>query len=308
MLRTLPLLPALLTLPGSVPATVETPEPLHRALVASIERAQEEIERNQVLWTDHSNWADPWIVRGETFQVHTTASYAFGRTLAESLDSMLPRFEQLTGLKLDLKGSDSEPLTVLVFPTLEQYNELGDNFDERSSIYGSFLATGEPGEAVATYYQPNLTLMRMWATHSALSLFVHRAGDGEPPRLWVERAVASYFASSWDYPYYVREFRRMRDAGELIDLDDLIRAPIAEYVDNPHARFIQLGMLVTYLRSCREETRTRMTGRRVDAAPFEDFLRALFAGTRPEDSAVTRLLGEDRATLQRDFFAFDAWD
>ena len=70
---------------------------------------------------------------------------------------------------------------------------------------------------------------------------------------------------------------------------------------------IELGMLFTYLISYREGTKTVTKGIRVMEQPFVDFLRKAVSGGSVEGSPVHKLLGDDLAVLEKDFFAFDGW-
>jgi hypothetical protein len=292
-------LPALLL----VQPAAEAPTPFERAVDGTLRRVQTQLEGSLQLWADHSSWEDAWEVKGVNYEVRTVASWAFGRDLALSLEPMLAHFQSFT-------GSDylpDEPFEVMVFPDIGAYNTFGGGFAEHSSVYGSFYPSGHPDQPVATYYSPNPTRMRMWATHSAVHQFVDRAFNGRPISVSMSEGLACYFTLFWDYSYGVRELKRLKDEGQLIPLRQLLSEPLAAYLADPHPRLIELGMLFTYLLAVREDTRTVVEGEQVVQSPFNDYVRGALRGQNITGHPAHALLGENLDELERDFFAYEGW-
>lgn len=274
------------------------------ALQQEVSAGQAALERQLVLLEDHSTWANRRVVSSEHFQVETTQSYAFGKAVGQDLESMLVHFQAFTGS--ELRGG--APMVVRVFPDVPSYNALGEDFAEHSSFYGSFYASGQGDDAIATNYSDNWTLLRMWTTHSALHHYLARAFPGSTIPTWIDEGLASYFSLFWNYGYGVDQFEGMRDNGRLLDLDDLLDGELADYQNRSHERLIQIGMLFTYLINVHPETRTVKDAEgEVTAQPFVDYVLLRIRGRANPASPVRKLLFGDNTELQKAFHSYAQW-
>lgn len=297
-----------------IPTSVAGSSDLYRkSVVKAIGRAQADLERSLELWTDHSTWEHAWRVSTEDYEVRTTVSRYFGLDLAQGLETMRGHFDALLAPTRRVDG----PLAVYIFPSLAEYNQFGNDFGaEHSSAYGSFYAQGSPERAVGVLFDENPTLLRMWVTHSALHQYLDRAFTRQPPT-WVSEGLAAYFALFWDYGYGISEIDRIRrnrtaagapaPAGQeqFVPLRALLPGGLDQYVGSAGNRFIELGMLFTYLMSYREDTRTVMDGDTVVQAPFAEYLRAILQGADHTQLPVHALLTERTDELEADFRAFE---
>jgi hypothetical protein len=283
---------------------VEQEGPYERALQRALEQAQAGLIAEIEVWRDHSTWPDAWVVRSEHYELRTTHSRALGVQLTQGLEAMFGHFQTVLGTDYE----PDQPFRVDVFPTLQEYNQFGEDFGaEHSSFYGSFHAAGQAENQVATYYVPNHTQLGMWVTHGALHQFLRAAFPTLPPT-WIEEGLASYFALYWDPGYGVREIDRIRGANgpsSFIPLEQLMGASAAEYTTNPHTRLMQLGMLFTYLLHHCEDTRTRVEGDTVVSSPFADYLRVVLSGADPAQNDLHGLFTVDLEMLENDFEGFE---
>ena len=126
------------------------------------------------LWEDHSTWEKAWEVAGENYRVRTTTSRFEAKDVAEGLEIMLGHFQDVLGTDF----TPPEPFNVWILPTIEEYNDLGDDSDEHSSILGGFYAGNLTELPVVVLHSDNPTELRMWITHCALHQFV--AGPSLP--------------------------------------------------------------------------------------------------------------------------------
>lgn len=289
--------------PGDVDTAVE------RALERALERAQSGLQSTVVLWVDHSTWENRWRVHVGAYDVETTASRQLGLDLAQGLETMRGHFESL----LQSGYEPSEPLPVYVLPDIPSYNQFGsDNGAEHSSFYGSFFAVGHPARPVAAIQDPNPTLLRMFLTHGAVHQYLDRAYQRQPP-LWVVEGLASYFALFWDYGYGISEIQRIvanrapngAEREEFVPLRQLFTSNIGEYVPNAHNRFMELGMLFSYLLNHREDTRTVIEDGEVVRAPFAEYLRKVLRGENTMLDPMQGLVMLRTDDLEADFRAFD---
>lgn len=270
-----------------------------RALSKAISRAQRSLEADTDFFEDHSTWENPWVVESEHYEVRTTDSRRLGKEVAEGLETMRGYFEDLLG-KVGPTGRGR----IYIYPDRAAYNAFGDQFGEHhSSILGGFYAGGHPDLPVATYLDSSRTRSQMWITHCALHQFL-AAREGAPLPVWLEEGLASYFALFWDFTYGVRELEALKRDGRLLDFNQLMGEDISAYTADPHARFIQLGMVFTYLLRYCEETR-QLEGELPPIAPFQEFIEASVAGDSVADLAFTAFINEEGPALQSGFLAFD---
>jgi len=293
----LAMLPAAL-LPAQAPAPVSGYE---LAVQASLARAQAAMEKAVNVVQDHSTWDRAWEVSSAHYTVRTTHSHWLASQLAGGLDKMLEHFRAI----LAPDFVPGERFVVHVLPDLAAYNAFGEQFGaHHSSIYGSFFAAQSPQPVVAAIFDPNLVRLQMAVTHSALHQFVARAFAGQTPAAWIEEGLASYFALYWAPDYGIDEHLRLAGSEHFVPLARLMAGGIEGYGAQAHDRFMQLGMLFTWLLHYREDTRmpAEPEARAEDPGRFAAYLRAVLRGQRAPDQAMVTLVN-DRDALQEAFRA-----
>jgi hypothetical protein len=278
-------------------------EAYRRVVASALARAQAALASSVSLDVDHSRWEDPWVVTSANFEVRTTHSYVQAFELAKNLEFLRSEFVRLLGEGRKPSG----PAHIWVFPTMGEYNTFGGPYGEHSSILGSFFATDQAELPVATFYDGNWTQLGMWVTHSALHQHLARE-FGRTPETWIDEGLASYFALAWDWKYGASQFAELAKARRLIPLERLLSDPIQAYVQRPHERFIELGMLFRYLLEVCEATKDDPSSD-PPRGPFRDFLRAAVRGEPLAQSEFAGILASDADVLEEDFRAFDfsAW-
>jgi len=272
-----------------------------RAVARALTRARTELVAGAKLDVDHSRWEDPWVVLTEHYEVRSTRSYLQARSIADSSEFLRGEMVKLLG---EGRGGRTARQPIWIFPTLAAYKQFGQaNGEEHSSMWGSYYANKDPALAVATYENGNPTLLGMWVTHSAVHQFLEQCFGGEH-LLWVDEGLASYFALFWDWPYGAAELERLKQAHALVPLTRLVREPIQAYLDKPHDRFIELGMLFQYLLHSCDATKNGAGG---DPAtgPFQEFLRLAVRGQDVSDTEFATSFEEATALLEEDFKNFD---
>lgn len=282
---------AALALAGATPEPVEgsAGDVYRKAMDSALDRAQRRLENSVDLYQDHSSWENAWRVESAHYRVRTTHSWFLGSDLAQGLEAMLGHFQSVLGTT----HAPSEPWAVHVFPTLPEYNQYGtEHGADHSSFYGSFFSGLDPERAVATYYDSNATLLRMWVTHSALHQYMDSAFNREAPT-WLEEGLASYFALYWDAGYGVSELTRIKRLGRFVPLRQLLRENIGQYTSDPHTRFIELGMLMTYLLHYRTDLR------------FGEYLQLRMVADDFALHPAHEWLTEDVGRLEAEFSAFE---
>ena len=286
---------AALTGGGWAPATdarAAERDAIGRAYDAALLRARRSATSGEMRMPP-ATWDQPRIGRSEHYEIRTTQGRGYATARAKDLEDMLAIFQ-------DALGTDFVPRTrfiALIHPTIELYGGFGDaHSDERSSIFGGFFDPNNPEQAVATVYDSNLALERMYLTHAATQQFLARAFPGAEPTAAVTQGLAAYFQSFWAYDYFVDRFEALRDETEgraLIPLPDLLDASRADYTDRTQDRFFQLAMLFTYLRVMKPETRTEFEGGKVKSiGPFDDYIRRAVRGESLVDHPLRPFLTE----------------
>ena len=260
----------------------------------AVVRAQTQYWSTVELVEDHSTWETAWEVSSDHYRVRTTHSHFLAQDLAQGLESMLAHYQSLFGTDF----APARPLPVFVHETIAEYNQFGnDHGAEHSSILGAFYASQHPEAPVAAVYTANSTLLRMSVTHAATHQFVE-AAFGNRPAVPIDEGLASYFSLFWDWGYGASEHRRFQERDSFLPLARLLREDLADYVSNPHDRFMQLGMFFHYLLNVRESTRTASEGA---TPPFMEYVRAVVRGQDPRTLPFAELLASDLETLEADF-------
>jgi len=270
------------------------------ALDRALRRTGEEIAKSTELYEDHSTWEKAWVADSDHYTVRTVDSWFLAHDLAAGLEVMRGHFCD----ELALEAVPAGRCRVDLVPDVAMYNQLGANYDQHSSFYGSFYAGNDSGQPVIAVFEPNPTLLRMQITHSALHQFLATAFPGRTAPTWVNEGLAAYFSIYWDYDWGLSEFERLGDAGYLIPLSRLLGEDIAAYARQPHTHMMELGMLFYYLLRFREDTRTTTPDEAEPRSPFRDWLLATLRGQGTTGLPVSALL-DDRAKLDQDFRAFE---
>jgi hypothetical protein len=244
------------------------------------------------LWQDHTTWDRAWIVQGKHFSVRTTSSRGLAQEVLDGQEGMRAYFDEL------LKGTANvaSVCPIYIFPDRDTYNAFGDQHGQHhSSIMGGFYASGHPQRPIATYLDSSRTRTQMWITHNALHQYVSQNFSGTAP-VWVTEGLASYFSLIWDFNYGIRELEILKDQDRLLPLEQLLTESLDEYPDDPHARFIQLGMMFNYLLRFNEDT-MRVENASEALAPFDTFLRASARGASTAGLAFSLYLAEEKDAI-----------
>ena len=254
---------------------------------------------------EHSTWEDPWVIPSEHYEVRTTASRAYGVRMSATLEAMLPIYGQL----FDTDKLPRGRVPVLIHPTQEAYSQFGDDHsDERSSIWGGFFDPNNPGGAIATVYDPNEALERMYLVRSSCQQFVHYAFNGRSLPTPLAQGLGAYAETFWVWDFLLTRFEELRDSNQLIPLPELLSAERSAYVTRPEVFNVQLAVLTTYLRNFREDTSSEMDGARLlEAGPFDQYVRKIVRGKRVADDPVHKLLTEEGEALDAEIRAFRGW-
>jgi hypothetical protein len=270
------------------------------AVRAGLAQAQAAMERSVVVAEDHSAWDKAWEVSSAHYTVRTTHSHWLASQLASGLDRMLQHFTSI----LAPAFQPGERFIVHVFPDIALYNSFGEQFGaHHSSIYGSFFAAGSAPPVVAAIQDPNITRLQMAVTHSAYHQFAARAFPGQTIAAWIDEGLASYFSLYWAPEYGIDEHRRLLETDKFVPLPRLLGANVDAYGDNAHDRFMELGMLFTWLLHYREDTRLPAEAERAEnPGRFASYLRTVLRGQRVQDKAMVDLVN-DRASLEAGFRA-----
>ena len=282
-------------------------EVYQRVLARALQRAEAGILASVRFDIEHGSWADPWVVRSEHYEVRTTKSYAQARAVADSAEYMRAEFVKLLG---EGRGGRGGKQAVWVFPTLGAYTEFGNaNGAEHSSILGSYYASEDPAQAVATYQFDNPTLLGMWVTHSAVHQFLD-LNFGAQRTVWIDEGLASYFALFWDWSYGAKELERLKQERTFLPLARLVRESLQDYGGpswspaQAHVRFIELGMLFQFLLNSCESTRNGAGGDPT-TGPFQEFLRLAVRGQDVSGSEFARLFEAEGNRLEQEFRVFE---
>lgn len=267
-------------------------------LGAAVDDAQAELEAELDLYEEHTSWDDPWEVEDRNFVVRTTQSYAVAKDVAKGQQQMRRYMVELLGEPVQRVRK----APILVYADIPAYNAFGEEHGEHhSSILGSFYAAGHPDRPVATYADANRTRLQMTITHSVLHQYVAEQFPGAQLPIWAGEGLASYFSLFWDFAYGVRELETIREENRLIPFSTLFGEGIESYTADSHARFIQLGMMFTYLLRYNEDTR-RM-GDEVPAQPFDEFLAAMLRGEDVDGHPFMVYLTQNEDALREGFLA-----
>lgn len=270
-------------------------------LQRAIARSQLELAREHDIWEDHSTWENAWRARTEHYEVRMMRSYAWAENIAEGLEIMMGEFQKTLGIDF----APAERMKVFVFPDLASYNAFGEQHGEHhSSFYGSFWASNHPEQPVAAVEDRDEIGMKMQITHGALHQYLARAFPGSPAPTFVHEGLAAYFAACWDYDRTLSHLEFIRGRHEYVPLDDLLEAPVSDYVNYTGQRFTELAMLFCYLLRFREDTRTTGPDEEVQQAPFRDYLLASLRGQDTSDMPVHQLL-QDHERLGEEFAAYE---
>ena len=274
-----------------------------RAMKGAIDRASLQWIDHFDLYEDHREWDRAWESESAHYRVKTTHSMLLATQLCEDLEAMLGHFQTVLGTDY----APPERFTIYVYPNIDAYNEFGDQFGEdHSSYFGAFHSTSHPQRPVACMYLSNFQFLRMYVTHAATHQFVRAAFPATPP-LWLDEAMASYFALYWNFDHGVEQVSGLQSSGTLFPLAELTRAAVDQYGTRTNDRFSQLGMLFSYLLWYREDTCSqRLESGEVVAGPFQTYVRDVLNGTPAAELDFHRwLLFDHRDEIDEAFRSFD---
>jgi len=288
-----------LGLQGGASARLESP--YRRVVARALERTEADLMAAARFDVDHSRWEDPWVVVTEHYEVRSTRSYSQARTIADSSEFLRREFVKLLG---EGRGGRTARQAIWIFPNIGDYNRFGNaNGAEHSSMHGSYYASGDAAQPVATYENGNPTLLGMWITHSAVHQFLEQS-FGAQRDTWIDEGLASYFSLFWDWRYGALELERIQKTRAFIPLARLVREPIQAYVGQAQERFIELGMLFHFLLNSCEATKNGASGD-PSTGPFQEFLRAAVRGQDVSGTEFMRAFEEAGELLEEDFKEFD---
>ena len=277
-------------------AVIAPPAPtaLQRAMRAALAKAADKLRATTDLHEDHDSMDKAWEVKTQRFLVRTTHSHGLAENHATGLEAMLDSVRTTL-------GTDRQPgrqLPILVFPTIEEYNAFGAQASEHSSFYASYFDLQHADRPVAAAFERNPTMLRMQITHSMVHQYLADAFPQAKLPTWVDEGLAAHFALWWDYNWGLGELERLRADGKLPRLATLLRDDLPAYKNDPHPRFVTLGMLFYWLLRYREDTATT-----AERAPFRDHLLGLLRGDEGRDLPCSKILA-DVTKLDADFRAF----
>ena len=303
-MRTLAIGGVLGLLVGAAPLHAGEPvQPYREALDRALTDERAKVAETEI-WTDHSTWENAWVATSTHYEVRTTQSFGLARDLAGGLDTLQGFFRSVLGSS----HVPAQRAKVFVFPDIAAYNQFGqaNNAAEHSSFYGSFHAVQAPDRPVAAVFDKNLTWLRIQITHSAAHQWLREAYTNTPPT-WVDEGLASYFSLYWHPRWGAGELRKIIAEDRFLPLATLLAEPITGYSNRTDQRFIELGMLCSYLFHYREDTRTVEADGTVVRAPFRDYVVALLEG-RDTAALPVHALFLDLPALQQQFTTFEFGD
>lgn len=254
---------------------------------------------------DHSSWEDPWVVQSDHYELRTTASRAYGVRMVNTLEGMLPIYQEL----FDTDKLPQRRVPVLIHPTQEAYSQYGDDHsDERSSIWGGYFDPNNPGGAIATVFDKSDSLQRMYLVRSSCQEFIHSAFGSQNLPVSLTQGLGAYAETFWVWDFLLSRFEQLRDAGQLIPLGELLTANRDAYVDRVELFNVQLAVTITYLRMFREDTRSELNGLKlVEAGSFDEYVRKAVRGEKLQGDPVHALLTEETDALDAEIRAFRGW-
>jgi len=301
LLLTLALSGVNLTPPPAPQSVAESPV-LRRVVRRALARTQARWTAKKDVWEDHSSWENAWVVRNDFVAVRMAGSRWRVAGIAAGLDTMFQNF----GTVLDSDYKPATPFVINIYPGLTEYNEFATSYGaDHSSFYGSFYTSQVAERPVSSYAIANQVRLGMWVTHSAFHQYLDHAFSNTPPP-WISEGLASFFEMYWAYDWVLERYDQIRAAGNLIPLRDLLSANLAAYASRPEDRFIQLGVLFSYLIQHREDTKTIVSDDGERAAPFVDYVRAyLTRNASATRMPLHQLFRADIDQLERELLAFE---
>lgn len=258
---------------------------------------------------------DPWIARGDHYEVRTAASPRLASWAAASLDAQLEVFQEFLGTK----RAPEQPFRVEILPDLATYSALGDEYDERSSITGGFYANGSGTGMVATYELENYNLMLEHIVYAAFLQYVDFLQPRRDVPVSLEHGLASFFAAraSTDLATFTfSQFEAIRDGADAdrpwTPLGELLQMPLISFAASQGngtlgpARRVQLVQLVSFLQYYYEDTRAAEDG---TPGVFQDYVRSAFTGGNAANHPILPSLVDPAGLAKLDgvLRAFRGW-
>jgi len=260
--------------------------------------------------TVRTDMNDPWIGTSEHYRVRALRSRKVAAISANILENSYGLINEFLGVK----RPPSRPFEAVIYPSIAEYNELGDaRYDERSSITGAFYADDAADGFLATHDSPNnWNLLAQNLTYGAFQQYIAWAfPDADLPAVF-EQGIAAYFAS-WATPtlaQYTKDQFQILANGEdpdrpWIPLEGLIKSSRDTFTTRTADRFTELAQLTLFLQFHYPETRVLEDG---SPGPFQEYVRLVFAGDRAAiRHPVRKLLIERTAVLEGAIKAYRGW-
>lgn len=248
---------------------------------------------------------DPWVARGDHYEVRTAASPRLANWAAVSLDAQLATIQEFLGTT----RVPDEPFQIVIYPDLSAYRALGDaRYDARSSITGGFFANASEDGFVASYELDNYNLILENLVYGAFLQYAEFLAPRRDVVPAFEQAMASFFAAraSTDLATFTfQRFEKIRD-GAASDqpwtpLGALLALPLDSFATSDGngviggARRVQLVQLVSFLQYYFEDTRVKEDGA---PGPFQDFVRRAYAGKNVDRHPLAQRI-TDRTEIQK---------
>ncbi len=282
-----------------------------RCIEELLKQAQSSLEQDTQLWVDRSQWENAWEIRTAHYQIRYAGDRAKAEAYGRLLEIMYGYYEGLLGAP----PQRAEPMTVLIFPTLDAYNQFstGNGAGPESSKYGGYYNTSDPRTPAVTYDFSHDLLVRRWLIHATTHQYLGQRFSGGYANLdnrnlaWVSYGLACYFETFQDYDGTVNAFRNLLSRETYIPLRDVLKSNIAGY---GQVHFDELALFFFYMIHVREETKTVLDEDGVvESAPFRDYLVKLLNQVDVTDDPLTKMLNtslfaEELASLEKEFKAY----
>lgn len=277
---------------------------------AAVDRTLERLESSTIprdLEVRRSSFEDAWEVERAGYLVRTTRSPLFATWCADVMAAAQADVRMLIGAEDVKLGSTPR---VWIYPSVAEYIELGDQYDELSSIYGAFYASSTAGLPVATYEEttdgaPNWNLQAFYLRYGATLQFLSQAFAGPELPLPFRQGLAAYEASRQLPDYWLDKLKSLRAASEdqWISVASLLSEETSAYADQNDPtvagrRLVLLAGLFRYL------DQHHFKGERVLASYFKALRTSREAAAA---HPLTKLLTEDVEVLDGALKRFNGW-
>ncbi len=295
-----------------VPPAAPAPHPVDAIAVAEFDRVLSDL-RARVMPDDlgaaKTDIADPWIGTSDHYRVSALRSRKVAAISANILEGANGFFKEFLGVT----RSPSSPFEAVIYPSITEYNELGEaRYDERSSITGAFYADDAADGFLATYDSTNWNLLAQNLTYGAFQQYINWAFPNADPPAVLEQGLAAYFAS-WATPalaqYTKDQFEILRSGEDAarpwIPLTQLITGNRGSFTNRTSDRFTELAQLILFLQFHYPDTKVKEDG---TAGPFQEYVRLVFNRDRAAiGHPVYQLLTQKTSLLEGALKGYRGW-